>query len=168
MLLARCLLVLASVCTALVVGEVVVRVRPDLAGSRLALAYDPGALDAIATGDRYVSFDADLGWLPTPNVERRTQGTVYRHNRAGLRVSDLTREYSTTPTPGVQRLLAYGDSFTYCEEVNIGQCWTKKLEDAMPSSEVLNFGVPGTARIKAGCATSASGRLGNRAGCSSG
>ena len=52
------------------------------------------------------------------------------------------RDYAQTPPPGVRRILAYGDSFTYCGENDIDDCWTRKLEK-LPRTEVLNFGGPG-------------------------
>jgi hypothetical protein len=39
--------------------------------------------------------------------------------------------------------LAYGDSYTYCEESRLDDCWTQVLERSLPNLEVLNFGVPG-------------------------
>jgi hypothetical protein len=137
----RCLLVLGSLVGALIVGEVTLHMVPGLAASP---SYDIAALDAIVAGDRQVSFDAELGWVSTPYVEgSEKKGVTYRHNRDGVRVGDLERSYSSAPVPGVQRLVAYGDSFTYCTTVNMNQCWTKRLEDALPTSEVVNFGVPG-------------------------
>lgn len=65
---------------------------------------------------------------------------TYRHNEAGLRAN---QEYAPTPPQGVKRLAAYGDSFTYCYEVDFNACWTRQLERLMPDAEVLNFGVPG-------------------------
>lgn len=135
LLIARLGLVVVSVLLALGIGEAAVRLRP-------AFAYDLEALDAIAAGDRQVSFDPTLGWLPTPAVERTANGVVYRHNAAGLRVGQIDQTYSAAPAPGVRRIAAYGDSFTYCATVSMGQCWTKRLQDALPASEVMNFGVP--------------------------
>jgi hypothetical protein len=43
------------------------------------------------------------------------------------------------------RISAYGDSFTYCEEVDLADCWTPMLEQQLPHTEVLNYGVPGYA-----------------------
>ena len=40
-------------------------------------------------------------------------------------------------------MAAFGESFTYCEEVDVSDCWVAQLEHAWAGSEVLNFGVPG-------------------------
>jgi hypothetical protein len=59
------------------------------------------------------------------------------------------RDYSSTPDSGVRRIAAYGDSFTYCEDVDIEDCWTSKLEELLPQGEVLNYGVSGYAADQA-------------------
>jgi hypothetical protein len=64
----------------------------------------------------------------------------YRHNAAGLRAE---REYAQQPAAGQRRILAYGDSFTYCEEVDIEECWTTGLGEELDRSELINLGVPG-------------------------
>ena len=128
---------------ALLIAELVLRfVAPTLAAPRLPLSYDHGAIDQLAAGEAYVTYDRELGWVPTPSVERVRGGRRYRHNQDGLR-SD--RVYEREPQPGVRRVLAYGDSYTYCEEVRIEDCWTTELEKQLPGSEVLNLGVPGYA-----------------------
>ncbi len=110
----------------------------------LPLTYDQGAIDRIALGQAYITFDPDLGWVSTPGVDRIGIGNQgrevhYRHNRAGQRAD---RDYAPTPSLGVRRIAAYGDSFTYCETVDMSDCWTRQLEDLLPNSEALNFGVP--------------------------
>lgn len=85
-------------------------------------------------------FDADLGWVTTPGAERVADNARYRHNEDGLR-ADTT--YPRTPGTGIRRITAYGDSFTYCDEVDQRLCWTQRLEDLLPETEVLNFGVVG-------------------------
>ena len=138
---------LAGLLIAAALGELGLRIAgPAVGAPRLPLTYDRVALDRIASGDAYVAFDAGLGWLPTPLVDRIGGDVHYRHNAAGLR-SD--RGYASTPEPGLRRIAAYGDSFTYCEEADIEDCWTSKLEELLPRSEVLNYGVPGYAADQA-------------------
>lgn len=128
---------------AVVVAELTLRLAPPAqAAVRLPLSYDVDAIDRIAAGEAYVSFDPELGWVPTPGADLRGGTTRYAHNQAGLRA---LREYSPQPAPGWRRFSAYGDSFTYCMEVSIGNCWTEKLAAALPQTEVLNYGVPGYA-----------------------
>jgi hypothetical protein len=87
-----------------------------------------------------LGFDPELGWSPTPDRVRRDDGRVYRVNRQGLRAD---REYEVTPPSGVKRIAAFGDSFTFCAEVTQEDCWAPRLEDALPGTEVMNFGVTG-------------------------
>jgi hypothetical protein len=115
---------------------------PALDARRLPLVYQRPLLDQIASGESYIVFDADRGWVPTPGFNRARDDTWYRHNRDGLRAD---RDYISTPVAGIRRIAAYGDSFTYCEDVNIDDCWTQQLERQLPASEVMNFGVPGYA-----------------------
>lgn len=113
-----------------------------VAQPRLPLEYDQAAIEQLAAGQAYVVFDAELGWTTTPGANRFGGDVRYRHNGDGLRAE---RDYPRTPPANVRRLSAYGDSFTYCEEVEIDDCWTSRLEEMLDRSEVLNFGVPGYA-----------------------
>jgi hypothetical protein len=47
------------------------------------------------------------------------------------------------PAPGAERVLCFGDSFTWCDVVNDTDAWPHRLELAHPGREVLNFGVSG-------------------------
>ena len=135
----RLVALLFGLALALAVAELAVR----LAGARparLPLSYDRQAIDLVASGQAYVSFDAELGWVPTPNSTSVRRQVQYQHNHAGIRAG---HEYTPFPAPGVRRYAAYGDSYTYCEEVQLDDCWTTMLEQRLPDTEVLNFGVPG-------------------------
>lgn len=54
------------------------------------------------------------------------------------------REYPYEKPKGVQRILFFGDSFTFGDEVNDHETFSVLLENMVPNSEVLNFGVHGT------------------------
>ena len=69
-----------------------------------------------------------LGWTPVGN------------NSAGMRDS---REYDPIPPENVLRIAAYGDSFTYGEDVAQHDAWAAQLAAGTPDLEVLNYGVPG-------------------------
>lgn len=72
--------------------------------------------------------DALLGWGPN-----------YSHaNSAGMRDD---REYDRVPPPGTIRIAAFGDSFTYGSDVELGDTWEKQLAVIDPPIEVLNYGV---------------------------
>ena len=111
-----------------------------LIDSPLPLRYDVRAIDELAAGRSYIEYDPVLGWVTTPLAERTLEGIEYSNNADGLRAK---RDYSLTPEPGIIRISAYGDSYTYCDEGRLEDCWTRRLERDLPNLEVLNFGVPG-------------------------
>ncbi|MCC6178665.1 MAG: hypothetical protein IT305_25445 [Chloroflexi bacterium] len=126
---------LVGLLVALVLVEGILRlVGPIFLKPRLPLTYDPAVFDAFASGELRIIFDPDLGWTNTPAGRPGGVG----QNSAGMRGE---REYPPTPPPGVRRLAAYGDSFTYCSEVALDDCWTHRLEASAGGYEVLNFGV---------------------------
>jgi hypothetical protein len=122
-------------------AEIGVRVlEPIPTGDLLPRTYDRESLRRIVRGDSYLRFDQTLGWGPRPSTSRGDDKVVYRANSAGFRAE---REYSLDPAPGTWRIAAFGDSFTHCDESDYRDCWTAQLEQRLPRSEVLNFGVPG-------------------------
>lgn len=64
---------------------------------------------------------------------------VYRTNALGLRDGDHAYE----KPPGVLRVLALGDSFTFGEGVAYGERFTEIPEQQLGGVEILNSGVPG-------------------------
>lgn len=82
-------------------------------------------------GGRSMDLDADLGWAPI-----RGLGDI---NSAGMRDD---RDYGPYARPGVLRIAAFGDSFTYGSDVSLGDNWAKQISTLEPRIEVLNFGVP--------------------------
>ena len=82
----------------------------------------------VETGQgMHVTQDPDLGWTSREEV-----------NSAGMRDD---REYGRVPAPGVVRVSAFGDSFTYGADVKISETWIKQLASLEPSMEVLNYGM---------------------------
>jgi hypothetical protein len=86
----------------------------------------------------YSRFDPDLGWSTRPGYAS-SDGAVHVNAR-GLRA---TREYAETAPEGVRRVIACGESFTFCEEVADADAWPARLEALEPGLEVLNYGVGG-------------------------
>ncbi len=82
-------------------------------------------------------FDSELGWrnLPVPAGEQRRA-----FNSIGARGS---RDYPPQPAPGTLRITSFGDSFTYCAEVEWDASWQAQLEMLEPSFEAINFGING-------------------------
>ncbi len=137
----RLALILAGLAFALVTAEVSLRVlEPIPEEELLPIPEHPRRSRRLESGAQYVRFDPTLGWVTSPGVRREILGVTYRANRAGLRAD---REYSPEPSPQTRRIAAFGDSFTYCHEVNLSDCWTTHLEREWSGTEVLNFGVPG-------------------------
>ena len=74
------------------------------------------------------SLGGAAGWGPAP----------IDANSAGMRDN---REYEIEPPRGIIRISAFGDSFTYGDEVGLEQSWPKRISSSMPGVEVLNYGV---------------------------
>ena len=75
------------------------------------------------------TMDSVLGWSPRAGPEV---------NSAGMRDD---RDYASRPAPGVLRISAFGDSFTFGSDVALGENWTKRMSAMQPEIEVLNYGV---------------------------
>src|SRR5215210_752304 len=137
----RLILVLAGVVVSLILVEGALRlVHPIPSEQLLPLTFHERRLRRFVNGEAYVTYDQTLGWVTAPGIRQRVGDNLYRHNEQGLRAE---REYSPVPPAGVRRIAAFGDSYTYCHEVNFGDCWTEQLARAWPGTEVLSFGVPG-------------------------
>jgi hypothetical protein len=75
-----------------------------------------------------------LGWAPKPH----TRSKDVRINSQGIRAE---HDYVHAGDPEVVRVSAFGDSFTFGNEVDNEDTWERQLEDQNPRLEVLNFGV---------------------------
>lgn len=64
---------------------------------------------------------------------------IYQVNTRGLR----DREYAVQKPPGVRRILAFGDSFTFGTGVAAEERFTEVAENGLEHVEILNMGVPG-------------------------
>lgn len=138
---ARIAVVVCTLVLFLVLAEAVVRTWPPIPTDQLLpFPYNVERVRRIANGDASLRFDSDLGWIPTPALVRREDGAVYRNNHQALRAD---REYDLAPPPRIQRIAAFGDSFTYCAEVTQGDCWVARLEREWADTEIMNFGVSG-------------------------
>lgn len=138
---ARLALIVGTIVGCLLLAEVGLRIAsPIPSQDLLPFPYDRERIERIDSGETYLRFDRDLGWTPAPNHVRRSQGHAYRTNGLGMRAE---RDYPAEVPPGIARIAAFGDSFTYCSEVTQADCWVRRLESAWPGSELLNYGVPG-------------------------
>lgn len=89
-------------------------------------------------------FDERVGLRMIRDVQTRNRQGVapylMRTNSQGFR----TRELTPAPPPGVRRVLIYGDSFTEGVGVSDGKRFSDLIEELVPDTEVLNFGVRAT------------------------
>lgn len=82
-------------------------------------------------------FDRELGWCVQPN-----SGSASGECRIGALGTRGAREYAAEPPRGVVRLVCFGDSFTFGDEVQDEWTYEALLETLDLRIEVLNFGVP--------------------------
>jgi len=83
-------------------------------------------------------FDAELGWswrLSASDIDGK-----FTTNSIGARGR---REYPRTPPAGTKRLLFFGDSFTFGDEIPDHASFESILEARYPEVEAINFGVSG-------------------------
>ncbi len=83
-------------------------------------------------------FDAELGWSWEPSTA--SPDGMFHVNSIGARG---TREYAPSPPEGVTRIVCFGDSFTFCDDVSDKKTFQVSLETRHRELEVLNFGVSG-------------------------
>lgn len=82
--------------------------------------------------------DPHRGHRHAPNLrDRQLHGSTVSTNSRGMRG---TREFGVPKPPGVVRIVAIGDSFTFGEGVPDDATWPAQLERAMPGVEVANLG----------------------------
>ncbi|HWX25079.1 MAG TPA: SGNH/GDSL hydrolase family protein, partial [Vicinamibacteria bacterium] len=82
------------------------------------------------------------GWALSPSLRDRGVfgDRVLNTNSKGIRGS---REYPYAKPPGKTRVLVFGDSFTFGEEVSDEETYAAALGRALPDTDVLNMGVHG-------------------------
>jgi hypothetical protein len=95
---------------------------------------------AAATGrERGLGFDAVLGWHMLPGIEKTGNGWGAREpgrtNSRGWR--DVER--SLDKPPGVRRIIALGDSFTFGQGVDLHERFTELVAERL-GCEVVNLG----------------------------
>jgi hypothetical protein len=90
----------------------------------------------------FATYDPVRGWALRPNIRQMSlpDGTVLNTNSRGIRGRI---EYPYQRTPGTQRVLLLGDSFTFGSEVADDDTYARYLETHLPRTEVINLGVQG-------------------------
>ncbi len=87
-------------------------------------------------------YDPTKGWALKPNIHNMAvfNNKVFNSNAKGIRG---TVEYSYAKNPDKTRILILGDSFTFGEEVSDNETYPFYLQQMIPSTEVINLGIPG-------------------------
>jgi lysophospholipase L1-like esterase len=93
----------------------------------------------------YYSFDdphPTRGWAVKPNLRNLPvfEGKALSSNSRGARGE---REYAEPKLDGVMRILVFGDSVTFGDEVSDDETYVAHLQAMLPGTEVLNLGVHG-------------------------
>jgi lysophospholipase L1-like esterase len=122
-----------------------------LFGLGVALGFIEFGLRMLYPDPRILRRDAELGYVPTANLDvRKVFGGHERvvritTNSQGLRAPETALQ---PPASGVRRILALGDSFTFGHAVEVSEAWPAALERAVAERsrtrhEVVNAGVSG-------------------------
>src|SRR6516164_467780 len=92
--------------------------------------------------DKFDIYHPTRGWAVRPGLSRITvfNNKTLSSNSRGLRGSS---EYPYEKPLGTLRILTFGDSFTFGDEVSDNETWSYYLEKLLPGSEIINFGVHG-------------------------
>ena len=107
---------------------------------RIGWARPHGADQKLAF--RFDVYDSLRGWALKPGIEslRVFRGKVLNSSSHAVRgIAENTYDR----TPGKRRILVFGDSFTFGDEVSDGETYAAQLAQLLPNVEVLNLGVHG-------------------------
>jgi hypothetical protein len=91
---------------------------------------------------KFDAYDVTKGWRPQSNLRNMQvfDNRVLNTNSRGLRG---TSEFPYERTPGKQRILIFGDSFTYGDDVSDHETYSYYLQQLLPNAEIINMGVHG-------------------------
>ncbi|MBP0590983.1 SGNH/GDSL hydrolase family protein [Paraburkholderia sp. LEh10] len=102
------------------------------------------ATEAPGLHRRLMQYDPVLGYRFAPGLKLRIPheggGYLVKTNRDGFRC-----EHQVTPRKNrAHRILVFGDSYTAGDGVSNGKRYADVLEEQLPDTEVLNFGLSGS------------------------
>lgn len=88
------------------------------------------------------TYDPARGWALRPALTHLSVfgDKTLSSNSSGIRGD---AEYTYQKAPGTRRIEVFGDSFTFGDEVSDDEAFPHRLEQLLPATEVLNFGVHG-------------------------
>jgi hypothetical protein len=97
------------------------------------------------TGNQYAfyQYDPELGWSNAPGARGTFARSEFSHelriNSHGLRGPEIP----AGKPAGIRRIAVQGDSYTWGIGANDSELFTSLLEQEIPATQVLNFGVSG-------------------------
>jgi hypothetical protein len=90
--------------------------------------------------DPYLEYDPYLGWDNLPGQYTQNKNS-YSINSQRIRAE---KEYPLIPELGIKRAIFVGDSFTFCYDTELEDCWISRLDQKLGvKAEILNMGVAG-------------------------
>ena len=105
------------------------------------LKWEKANLGGAATAYSIDVFDSLLGWVPKKSSQIQSwSDNLVTFSEAGYRGSQV---YQIPKPADKLRIVVLGDSFTFGEEVEDFETYPAYLEQLIPNSEVINFGVHG-------------------------
>src|SRR5262245_16867203 len=124
------------------VFDAIVGAQEDDSSERLAWVRRHVVQGKFATLYGFDIYDPIRGWAARPNVRNITVfgDRFLNTNSKGLRGS---LEFDYARRPGVKRVLALGDSYTFGDGVSDDETFAYALSRLLPDTEVLNLGVHG-------------------------
>src|SRR5215469_6578824 len=125
-----CSVVLISLCVALSLCEVLVRV------------FDPHVRDSVIPGGFFM-VDDDLGWRLRPGTRARHHTRYFDVEYTTIASGFRDRPRALWPAPATQRIVLYGDSLVFGWGVPEGKRFSDLVEHQGQNLEVWNHAVPG-------------------------
>lgn len=91
---------------------------------------------------KFDAYHPSRGWTLKPGIKDMVvfKNKILNSNSMGFRGK---AEYSYARQSGKRRILVFGDSYSFGDEVSDGETYSHYLESIMPDTEVLNLGIHG-------------------------
>lgn len=81
-----------------------------------------------------------LGWSVAPNIRNKAvfENRILNSNSKGIRG---TKEYSKDKPANTKRIMIFGDSYTFGDEVSDNETYSYQLDQLLKNTEVMNMGI---------------------------
>ncbi len=141
-LAARLSLILFGATAAIVIAEAALRLLPNTIG------YIDNGLIRIPWFAAEHDFDEDIGFWPKPNQHFRRTSECYDVEQVHFNSLGMRSDWSPGATRKKHRIAVLGDSMMQALQVKDDEHFSALLQQRVPDSEVLNFGVSSTGSIQ--------------------